>query len=134
MIPEWQQDREPWRYDATCAGMGPDQWDTLTPEQQINVCQDCPVITQCREWADQIETSAMNTYGVFGGETPGERVRRRLDDHQVPSIVCATHGRTGDVDLLSSGSVRCRQCRREAQARYRAKKRARLQAAKEDAA
>ena len=98
--------------------------DTLTPEQQINVCQDCPVITQCREWGDQIETSAMNTYGVFGGEPPGERVRRRLGAGQIPSVVCATHGRTGDVDLLSSGSVRCRQCRREEQARYRAKKRA----------
>jgi WhiB family redox-sensing transcriptional regulator len=62
-----------WQLDAACYGMdselffGQDQ-----PVQMLRrICADCPVITQCRDYADEHELA-----GFWGGATENER---RLD-------------------------------------------------------
>jgi WhiB family redox-sensing transcriptional regulator len=43
------------------------------------ICAGCPVVAECRDYADRIEAAprAYEMFGMFAGESPSERVRRR---------------------------------------------------------
>lgn len=43
------------------------------------VCETCPVLPDCRDYVDALEegTSSQRWVGVWGGEAPKERARRR---------------------------------------------------------
>lgn len=54
---------ETWRADAACLGSKPDRFDTLSGNSQLSYltkarptveefCLDCPVLAECRRWAD----------------------------------------------------------------------------------
>jgi hypothetical protein len=47
----------------------------------VAACHRCPVVHACRHWTDQTEgrTPLNALAGVFGGETPRQRYRRRRD-------------------------------------------------------
>lgn len=65
----------PWTTDAACVGVfDPDLFhDPLLWPQAKELCETCPVIEQCREWAlDGLALGVVD--GVYGGLTPGELV------------------------------------------------------------
>lgn len=53
----------------------------------LAVCQDCRVIRQCRAFADACETHSFpgTVHGVYGAETPAQRIARRAEKHGRPS-------------------------------------------------
>lgn len=72
-----------WRESAACrdlpvdlhhppgGGGGAGAWDEARA-----VCAVCPVVAECRAEADRVETPS-TTWGMWGAETPDERLRRR---------------------------------------------------------
>lgn len=69
-----------WMTEAICSATNPDDW--FVDEQHIHaiamlrmICSECPVITQCREYALK-----RHAYGFWGGMTQSERsrIRRRV--------------------------------------------------------
>lgn len=64
---------------------------TALEAERLTVCEQCPVIEQCRLVADHVETAPgyengcnlMLIAGVWGGETPGDRVRRRKREREI---------------------------------------------------
>jgi hypothetical protein len=67
-----------WRPNAVCRNYDPELWfeENKFP-LALKICASCPVKVQCRELADRAETSELETHGIFGGETPGQRIIRR---------------------------------------------------------
>ena len=72
-----------WQSDAACRGL---PLDVFFPEgtgvgkfeAARAVCAGCPVIEDCRAMTDRAERGlSSDVFGVFAGETPHERVRRR---------------------------------------------------------
>lgn len=54
--------------------------DNPTEEWATLICQDCPVLRQCREYSDSIEhwrTNHVYLGAVYAGETPKMRSQRR---------------------------------------------------------
>lgn len=76
---------EPWIENAACAKVGPGPWDTtggegmsLDNRRALGICRTCPVLAQCREFADRLESQKRTSIEcIFGGETPGQRASRR---------------------------------------------------------
>ena len=80
-----------WQRHAACRGMDltgffhPDGERGARRRERVagakQVCADCPVITQCCDWARQVE----EPYGVWGGESEDERrevlARRHVARH-----------------------------------------------------
>jgi WhiB family transcriptional regulator, redox-sensing transcriptional regulator len=67
-----------WRERAACAGMDeavffPSKGEPGTTAKQV--CQACPVAGDCLEFALEFEADTVNRFGVWGGMSPGERVR-----------------------------------------------------------
>jgi WhiB family transcriptional regulator, redox-sensing transcriptional regulator len=68
---------ESWRANAACRGMDTDLFypegrgRALRLREQIakQVCADCPVTRECRQFATQYP----ERYGIWGGRTEGER-------------------------------------------------------------
>lgn len=72
-----EPDPTTWRERAACAGMDtamffPGRGDTRGPQAAKAICEGCPVVGQCAEWA----IPQSDLHGVFGGLT--ERQRRNL--------------------------------------------------------
>lgn len=74
-----------WMNHAACRGM---DTNLFFPEvggvgngndKAISVCENCPVITHCRAYADHMERRPghQGHHGVWGGTTPDERDRSR---------------------------------------------------------
>lgn len=71
-------EREPWMASGLCTQIDPELW---FPEdgrdgrvrQAITICRRCPVIEQCRRYADKIGAED----GVWGGEMRSTRRFRR---------------------------------------------------------
>ncbi len=64
-----------WRHAALCRDEDPELWFALSPETTqlaVEICNDCPVLTSCREWAVR-----NLPYGVAGGLTETERTHLR---------------------------------------------------------
>lgn len=73
-IVDFNIDRDEWRHRAACRGEDPELWFPLThATAQIRVakdiCVDCPVQSECLEWA--IATG--QDFGIWGGLTSDER-------------------------------------------------------------
>lgn len=70
-----------WEKDGLCLKIPDWVLPDYSPEDYADrqqVCMDCPVIEQCRQWADRFEKPGIrHAYDVYGGETPEERVARR---------------------------------------------------------
>ena len=76
---------ENWRLRALCGGMKPEQADRLFFPDNMSgrhvaagkrFCQACPVARDCAEYA----IGAGVKDGLFGGLTPAERKKKRVDD------------------------------------------------------
>lgn len=84
-IPWWG--RASWLRSAACAAEDPDLFhpDKDDPQRGAKVerakavCARCPVIAECRDLADRLEgrKGKGEIYGVWGGESVTERLRRR---------------------------------------------------------
>ncbi|MDO4888140.1 MAG: WhiB family transcriptional regulator [Actinomycetaceae bacterium] len=73
-----------WAQNASCAQADPDMFFPVDLNQHtyapaLAVCASCPVIAECRAYADAFEgkTRPQSLYGVWGGETPNGRYTRR---------------------------------------------------------
>lgn len=78
-----------WMSDALCRENGfPDLWfmpnRSIETEEARMICGKCPVRNECREYNDKAETgydgkqvSSQMTFGVYAGETPNMRRKRR---------------------------------------------------------
>lgn len=65
---------ENWRLFAACRDHDPELWFPAKKtdprrEQAQRICRDCPVRTQCAEFATQTDSA----YGIWGGQTATER-------------------------------------------------------------
>lgn len=68
-------DEQPWQLDATCAGT-PELTDATRPPKVwdgLALCARCPVINQCRQWAED-ETTYV---GIAGGHVWTSKHRNR---------------------------------------------------------
>jgi len=71
-----------WMASAACVGV---PTDVFFPERGRSyatakrICAGCAVIQECRDATDRIEGALriVDVNGVFAGETPGQRLRRR---------------------------------------------------------
>jgi hypothetical protein len=46
----------------------------------LSICAACPVVEECTEFCEKIEdstTTVSRIFGIWGGETPADRVARR---------------------------------------------------------
>lgn len=59
-----------WRKSAACAGYDPALWfpgnSQLMRREAIHICHTCPVMMQCRKYAEQTIKSADTHYRAFG--------------------------------------------------------------------
>lgn len=67
-----------------CVGLDelffPDKNSEQAYAEAVSVCADCRFVAECRELADEFEQGKNTPYGLFGvwgGETPTGRARRR---------------------------------------------------------
>lgn len=75
-----------WILDAACAGLDTEMFfplpgDKTTPEIAKRICQRCPVLRDCADFARD------ERFGIWGGETPRERNHRlRTTGDLVPAL------------------------------------------------
>lgn len=79
-----------WAAAAACQAYPADWWHPEgrkwreDQERALAVCQGCTVRAECRALADEWERTAAATLGVWGGESPEDRLaRRRQEAHSV---------------------------------------------------
>lgn len=70
--------KEEWQTDASCASNWPEIFFPVKGDKYENaraICNQCPVIEQCLEYAMSSEGGAhrIDRFGMFGGLTPKER-------------------------------------------------------------
>lgn len=94
--PKWTEDEFAWKAKAACRDKPSEWWFKIKPvtktrfsndnEQARAICATCPVLRQCRNFVDELEapfaglsvrTQTRNMFGIWAGETPQERIRRR---------------------------------------------------------
>jgi hypothetical protein len=76
---------EPWMVEAACIGHAKLFFggDGKAATKAKGICARCPVLEDCRRWNDHVEGGGVGSrgggglHGVFGGESPQERVARR---------------------------------------------------------
>src|SRR6266540_1365409 len=119
----------PWMADAACADMDPDVFfypDNRTGgsyyDEARAACASCPVLTECREWGDRVESAIPPSgwFGMLAGETPSERKARRHRPNQSKYLKPACrHGHPYDeanthIHTRLDGVIhrRCRTCNR----------------------
>lgn len=70
-----------WRHQAACRDHDPELWFSGKPYEQaaaLAVCRQCPVIDECRQFADH--NNRINGYplqGIWGGRQYGVKGRSR---------------------------------------------------------
>lgn len=70
-------DRPDWQRDAACRGKPAEWWfpegrgvhATASRRKAIAVCQTCPVIDQCEQYADSLNRTEMSLVGVWAGKS-----------------------------------------------------------------
>lgn len=71
------------RHQATCRQYDPELWFSTKPQETstaLAICRTCPVMDECREWADG--HSRINGYplqGIWGGKQYGRTNRPRKE-------------------------------------------------------
>ena len=72
-----------WAVEAACRGLDPDFFYSeraALMAQAKEICGRCSVRQQCLDTADRVEgtlSAKKHVHGIWGGETPEERIRRR---------------------------------------------------------
>jgi hypothetical protein len=78
--------RPVWELYAACRGAGPEMFhDAKRTADCLAVCHRCPVIEECRSMADDVEKYEQDLHcvvGIYGGETPKQRIERRRNVNQ----------------------------------------------------
>jgi WhiB family redox-sensing transcriptional regulator len=77
---------EDWRDQALCAQSDPELFfpgSNGSVKPALRICHDCPVMAECRAWGDAHE---IGTYGVLGGETAWQRIRRRKNAREPHTV------------------------------------------------
>jgi hypothetical protein len=73
--------RPNWQRQAACLGAPKGMFhEAVRAKECLAVCHRCPVIDICLEWIDDIEKDERDKrciVGVYGGETPKQRIERR---------------------------------------------------------
>ncbi|MFD7006229.1 MULTISPECIES: WhiB family transcriptional regulator [Rhodococcus] len=104
---------EGWRDSAACRGIEPSMFFSPDNERGIarshresrarQICQDCPVLTQCREHA----LTTGEPYGIWGGMTENDRKRHtnraRRREHRP---LAPRHATPATADALHLSSAR----------------------------
>ena len=78
IIPESRYTSEEWKLEGVCRTVDPDLWypENSSPAWEAKrLCRNCPVVTQCLEYA--LDNKEM--FGIWGGLSPRERQRIRRD-------------------------------------------------------
>jgi WhiB family transcriptional regulator, redox-sensing transcriptional regulator len=76
-----------WKDQAACVGVDPELFfpPSGNGRTQIKkaktICESCPVKAECRAYADRSEERLGHRaiHGIYGGETPTERLARRRE-------------------------------------------------------
>lgn len=71
---------ENWRSDAACKGLDHGiffQERGKSSRRAKQICLDCPVIIDCRDYAMGITTKYPQKFGVWGGMTYKQRIKER---------------------------------------------------------
>jgi WhiB family redox-sensing transcriptional regulator len=73
---------QPWRRDAACREVDvevffPASGSGHKYDVARATCSRCPVVLDCRRWADRVEEGSGPLFGVYAGESPKERAARR---------------------------------------------------------
>lgn len=90
-VVEWDDSSKPdfyrpaWMKSGNCVGVDPDLFfpEAGAPDAvdaAKAVCDGCPVIQECRDWADECGEK----FGIWGGESSRERRRRRSERGRKP--------------------------------------------------
>jgi len=78
--------RPVWELYAACRGAGPEMFhDAKRTADCLAVCHRCPVIEERRSMADDVEKYEQDLHcvvGIYGGETPKQRIERRRNVNQ----------------------------------------------------
>jgi len=91
-----------WTKQSLCSQIDPELWFPLRKRdprirEAVSICQQCPVINECRAYADEIDAD----YGIWAGELRGVKPRRRPDEieHGTPAGA-KRHWRNGERPCL----------------------------------
>lgn len=120
-----------WRSEAACLGHpNPDLWFPGPGRhgdaaKAVAVCRGCPVIVQCRQWAQRHDPA----HGIWGGVTAGER--RQFRGHNAyhrpdrwVALALEQHGtEAAYARHRRRGETPCRACRNAKNARTEVRKR-----------
>lgn len=98
--PKWSPTIPEWTKDALCPryySEGIDYWYAYEHfpalrDEAKEICGRCPVLEQCRNYGDEVESSGVDgngvlqfpedkLFGILAGETPTERRRRREEQY-----------------------------------------------------
>jgi len=93
-----------WRTRAACRDVDPELFfgDPTAQEAAVAVCAGCPVVAECRAWADQRGI----VDGTWAGETEGQRCARLAAGQPVGKLtVCPQCGR--GFTRVRAGQVYC---------------------------
>lgn len=102
-----------WQTRAACRGADLDRFfsEGRTKAEVVAVCEDCPVLAECRAYALDREW----VEGVWGGTTKKERARIRAaaSAPRIPEACGRGHRLTPEVLYVApDGAWRCRECAR----------------------
>lgn len=87
-IPEWQAKAKCAEHLDQAADWFPDRGSTASERAKM-VCQKCPVLETCRDWAIDYEATYGTMPGIYGGLTLGERrAVRQAEDVKAACHVC----------------------------------------------
>lgn len=108
------RDELAWHDRAACKG---DTKRMFAPEHSYELiaelkerCSYCPVLQQCKDFAETFETTYRSTFGIYGGETAAERVDRR---NKLPAPVkeCPSPSRSRSIAAhRRRGEALCNGC------------------------
>lgn len=72
---------ETWMDDAACVGYPVDDWfwerstPPATKQKARAICAECPVATQCLDYALRVEGGLYHRAGLYGGLSPEQRLK-----------------------------------------------------------
>ena len=104
-----------WRDEAACLGADTDTFfDHNRVDEALSICETCPVIRECRDYATTRPGAINDIQGVWGGKTERQiqRVRAGTIRRPNPRLTlkpCGTHA--AYKRHLKNGTVPCDACR-----------------------
>ena len=106
-----------WRNRAACAGTDTDLFfDPYRTDEALAICDQCPVVEDCLEYAAWYPGAIRDIQGVWGGKTEEQLQKMRRRTRPRPPTQCGTLA--GYRRHQHNDETPCPQCRRAA-AEYR---------------